>query len=293
VFSKHASSEKISRKLRDVSLKHYLKEISEDRDELKYYEKFCELVKQVQRDADHAIDLEAARALQHRLFEEAPNLMPRFDIAAKTMPCRELSGDYYFIRRLADGRVLIIIADVSGKGIEAALITVLLHGFIRLLLMDNCAFASLITRLNELLYSETEQNKSVTAFIGILEVDDGTLMYWNAGHNDPILIRSDQSITYLKEGGYPLGWFERPAADTVQEHQVQLRGGDILIFYTDGVTEAQDSESNDYGVERLNECVRQAGGGSASSLVENILQKVEDYAQTQADDRTIVVMRAL
>jgi serine phosphatase RsbU (regulator of sigma subunit) len=296
VFTKHGSSPEVYRMLREQNLKFYLKEIDEDHDELNYYEKFCKYVRVVQDDADRAKDREEARVLHRRLSScQVPSSIPGLDIAADTVPYRELGGDYYSIRGLADGRVLIVIADVSGKGNPAAILTAILHGTIRPLVFDNCEFTTLIERLNECIYKETESNQFITAFVGALDIDSGKMTYWNAGHNPPILIRLDQSTTYLEEGGPPLGMLEYPAigTGTMLGHQTHLHQGDVLILYTDGISEAENNESNEFGVGRLLDQVRQGLNEPANNIVNSILQKVSDFAEDQADDRTIVILKML
>jgi len=299
VFTKHGANSRINRMIRKVRLDYnrvlldyYSKEIDESRDELKYYEKFCELISSIQEAADHAIDIKASQALHSKLLGEVPDDIPGFEFGARTVPCRELGGDYYSVYKLGTDRVLIVIADISGKGIEAALLTVLLHTAIRLLVNDH-PFSPLIMRLDELVSDEAKGEKHVTAFFAMLDLKSYILTYWNAGHNNPVLTRSNESFTDLEECGRPLGYHRSLGPQVVQERQIQLRSGDILALSTDGITEAEDNKSIQFGEERFKELVDKLRAHSAKEIVEKVLQEVEIFAEAQADDRTVVALKVL
>jgi sigma-B regulation protein RsbU (phosphoserine phosphatase) len=241
-------------------------------------------------------ELEIARGVQAKLF---PKTMPRgetMSVFGACHPARSVSGDYYDCQRLSDSRLAIALGDVAGKGISAALLMALLQASLRSQIRDvedwpgALAMPSrLVTKLNQQLYETTSQEKYATFFLGIFQEATGTLTYCNAGHLPPILIR-DGAAHPLEVTGTVVGLL--PAA-VYEERQIQLAPGDVLLAYTDGVTEAENEFGEMFGDRRLTEIVLGAAGLDSARIAEAVTEAVRKFtgsAELQ-DDLTILIAR--
>jgi sigma-B regulation protein RsbU (phosphoserine phosphatase) len=184
------------------------------------------------------------------------------------------------------------IADVSGKGIPAAL---LMAGFRMSLLAEirnEFAIRAVMRKVNLLLYESTERDRFVTAFYGLLDWRNGVLTFANAGHNPPLLLRADGTTESLIEGGVALGVLEDAR---YEERPVALGDGDILVLYTDGVSEAENEHNDQFGPERIEAIVRANPGHSARELTQDIVAAVLDWAGERGpnDDLTLLVVKKL
>ena len=193
---------------------------------------------------------------------------------------------------MSDTRLGLAIADVSGKGIPAAL---LMAGFRMSLLAEirnEFAIRAVMRKVNQLLHESTERDRFVTAFYGVLDWRNGVLIFSNAGHNPPLLLRADGTGEGLSEGGVALGVLE----DTqYEERPVALADGDVLVMYTDGVSEAEDEHGEQFGPERIARAVRAHREHTARELTQDIVAAVLDWAGEKGpgDDLTLIVIRKL
>jgi sigma-B regulation protein RsbU (phosphoserine phosphatase) len=210
--------------------------------------------------------------------------------AARMIPATTMGGDFYDFIPLADGRIGLVIADVAGKGVPAAFFMAVVRTSLRDLASAHATAATCLAQANEQLCAQNPLDLFVTVFYCIFEPVTGMLRYANGGHNPPYLRHADGSVEPLNGvGGLVLGamrGIEYP------EHAVQLRPGDRLVLYTDGVTEAFNRANEAYGEERLMAQIRAHEVGSAVSLVEGICRAVEEFAAgaPQSDDITLVVL---
>src|SRR6059058_2776252 len=179
--------------------------------------------------------LEVARQVQLELLPARDPQLEGFDISAYNFPTEEVSGDYYDWVRIYDDQIGVVIADVSGKGVPAALLMAFLRASLRAATHIGYAPHISMSKVNYLLWESIETNQFVTAFYGILDATNRTLAYANAGHNPPLLIAADGSACFLTQGAVPLGMFR----DTrYYEYYLNIEPGQLLVLYTDGVTEA-------------------------------------------------------
>src|SRR6266851_4513931 len=179
--------------------------------------------------------LEVARQVQLELLPASDPVLPGYDISAYNFPTEEVSGDYYDWVRIYDDQIAIMIADVAGKGVPAALLMAFLRASLRAASHIGYAPQFSMSKVNYLLWESIERNQFVTAFYGILDATNGTLAYANAGHNPPLLVDADGNARFIEQGGLPLGMFR----DTrYYEYYLTLEPGQTLVLYTDGVTEA-------------------------------------------------------
>ncbi len=184
------------------------------------------------------------------------------------------------------------IGDVSGKGIPASLIMAAFRASLKAEIRNNFAIRAILLKVNNLLYESIERANYVTAIYSVLDIKNRVLTFSNAGHNPPILRRASGQVEYLKEGGLALGTFPN---STYEERPVSLAAGDILLFYTDGVTEAKNEADEEFGVERLLAGLEASRERSAREIVEFIVRETKKFASPdkESDDLTLIVIKAL
>jgi sigma-B regulation protein RsbU (phosphoserine phosphatase) len=235
-------------------------------------------------------ELAIAREIQLSFLPERAPEIPGFDLAGTTRPHDEVGGDYYDFIPVSESRMGLAIADVSGKGIPAALI---MAGFRMSLLAEirnEFAIRAVMRKVNTLLHESTERDRFVTAFYGVLDSKNRVLIFSNAGHNPPILLRAGGGIEYLVEGGLALGVLED---SRYEERPIALGGGDVLVMYTDGVSEAESSAGEQFGRRRIEEVTRRLANRSSREILEGIVEAVVAWSGERGpnDDLTLLVVR--
>src|SRR5438309_2181726 len=215
--------------------------------------------------------LEIAREVQLQLLPPRDPKLEGFDISAYNFPTEEVSGDYYDWVRIYDDQIGIVIADVSGKGVPAALLMAFLRASLRAASHIGYAPHISMSKVNYLLWESIERNQFVTAFYGILDAPNRTLAYSNAGHNPPLLMNADGTAQFEERGGVPLGMFRD---SRYYEYFATIEPGQVFVLYTDGVTDAMNQAGEEYGSQRLVEAVRQGRELSARDLIHFIQQDV-------------------
>src|ERR1700730_51050 len=236
--------------------------------------------------------LEVARQVQLELLPPNDPQLPGYDISAYNFPTEEVSGDYYDWVAIYDDQIAIVIADVSGKGVPAALLMAFLRASLRAATHVGYATHISMAKVNYLLWESIERNQFVTAFYGILDAANRTLSYSNAGHNPPLLIDADGKTSFIERGGLPLGMFK----DTrYHEYYLSLEPGALLLLYTDGVTEALNPEGEEFGRDRLTEAVKANYSLSARELIASLQKEVFKWTDGvgATDDVTFFVVKAL
>jgi sigma-B regulation protein RsbU (phosphoserine phosphatase) len=235
-------------------------------------------------------ELELAADIQRRLLPSVLPSIAGYDVAANSRPARHVGGDYYDVLPRADGRVVYCVADVSGKGIAASLLMSNFQASLRALLSSGTSLAEAVTRMNNLMHASTAANKYVTAIFMDVDPATGHARVVNAGHNDGIILRADGTADRLKAGGLAVGLMP---GRTYTETEWQLAPGDLVALYSDGVTEANDPEENEYSIERLIEFLREQRASSADAIVRATYESVDAFADTapQYDDITMMVVR--
>ena len=250
-----------------------------------------ERARELQKERDrleHELDL--ARRIQARLLPSAPPHVPGLDVAGLSESAREVGGDYYDHLDVGDGRLLLVIADVSGKGVPAAL---LMSGFRAALVSQDLSHATpeeVAARVNEFLNRSVEPGRFVTAFLGLIDTATGRLTYVNAGHNPPVLLRAGGAVEALEAGGVILGIL--PGALYVGG-EVTLAPGDLVALYTDGVTEGADAANEMWGEERLTALLKSAAASAARDIATRIVREVRAFEGERgpADDITVLVAK--
>jgi serine phosphatase RsbU (regulator of sigma subunit) len=233
-------------------------------------------------------DIRLAAEIQRSMLPRAAPDVPGYDLSGSNRPCRTVGGDYYdFVYER--GRLLFALGDVSGKGTGAALLMAVLRAAAR----GNWADASpaeAVARINRTICENVPENKYVTFFMGQLEPASGRLCYVNAGHNPPLLIRRGGALESLTEGGMVLGIFD---GVPYTEQAVELQPGDILLVYSDGVSETFGPEGEEFGEQRLAALVARSRGLLAAAIEAEILRDLESFScgAKATDDRTMIVLK--
>jgi len=237
-------------------------------------------------------DLALARSIQVGLLPERPPELDGFDIAVSHRPSLEAGGDYYDFIPLAPDTILTVVADVEGKGVGSAMVMANLQATLHALLAHLHSLERLVESLNDMILADTRGQKFMTMFIGLLDQPHRTLHYVNAGHVPPAVVRADGSVEYLREGGMVVGLF--PSVHYDRGH-VRLNTGDIVVSCTDGITEAMDQESEEFGQPRLVDlCVRERAK-PAQEIVDIVLKEVDLFSRggTHEDDRVIMILKVV
>jgi len=237
-------------------------------------------------------DLAIARDIQRSFLPASAPRVPGFDLAGTSISHDKVGGDYYDFIAVSDTRLGLAIADVSGKGIPAALI---MAGFRMSLLAEirnEFAIRAVMRKVNQLLHESTERDRFVTAFYGVLDWRNSMIIFSNAGHNPPMVLRADQTGEELSEGGVALGVLEDAH---YEERPVALHPGDVVVMYTDGISEAEDEHAEQFGPARIEQVVRANAAHTARELTQDIVAAVLDWAGAKGpgDDLTLIVLRAL
>jgi len=235
----------------------------------------------------HDAELRAAHEIQaHLLPHELPQMKP-FELACAWEPARSVGGDYFDVLALAPDRLGICIADVSGKGITAALLMANLQAAVRAFAPVSTGPGALCTKLNEVLCGSIAPGKFITLFYGVIDSERLILRFENAGHSSPIVLRGDQA-TILTEGGTVLGLFPK---SVYVERQFALLAGDCLLLTTDGVTEAANALDEEFGNERVIASARAARSLGAQGIRTRILEEVTRFCNGNFhDDASLIVL---
>lgn len=235
--------------------------------------------------------LEVARQVQLELLPASDPQLEGFDICAYNFSTEEVSGDYYDWVSIYEDQIGLVIADVSGKGVPAALLMAFLRASLRAAIHIGYAPHISMAKVNYLLWESIERNQFVTAFYGVLDATNKTLTYTNAGHNPPLMMNADGSAQFIERGGVPLGMFR----DTrYYDYYQSIEPGQTLVLYTDGVTEATGS-GGEYGRKRLEEAVRVNRHLTSRELITAIQSDVLAWTDGvgASDDMTFFIIKAL
>ncbi len=235
-------------------------------------------------------ELKIANDIQTRLLPKTNPQIEGFDIASKSVPAKEVGGDYFDFIRIDDNNIVICLGDISGKGMPAALLMANLQATLRGQALFTSSAGECLTRANKLLYRSTDRQNFATLFYGILDSSNDKFRFSNAGHNPPILINSDKKVIRLTKGGTVLGFMED---FQFEEDSVNLKKGDVLIIYSDGVDEAFNIDDEEFGEENLLSIIKDILSLDAEQIIENVFESVRSHVQDapQSDDITIVVIK--
>ena len=230
-----------------------------------------------------------AREVQVQLLPTAFVQPAQFEVSAHSIPCRFVAGDFYDLLTLEDGRAAIVLGDVAGKGISAALLASMAQGVIHAQFNSGLSLPEVLTSLNRMLVQKSDDNRFITLFCALI-APDGAFSFVNAGHNPPILARASGEAELLATGSMVLGAFDFAE---YQAQETKLEPGDILVIFSDGVTEAVNTSNEIFGDQRLEELVKKNEGLSAKEIKDRIEQEVLAFTRglPQGDDITLVALK--
>ena len=232
-------------------------------------------------------ELQRAREIQESLLPKKIPQLPGFEVASAWQPARAVGGDYFDVLKVGENRLAICIADVSGKGVPAALLMANVQASLRASVRDLDSPARVCSIVNGMLCETIAADKFVTFFCGVLNADTRTFCYCNAGHPYPVLVSSG-AVKMLDQGGAVLGVFP---AWAYQDSSVDLSSGDRLLLFTDGITEAEGPQGEEFGMGKVAAFAKKHAANSAASINQQLLAQVTEFCGAQfQDDATLLVV---
>ena len=239
-----------------------------------------------------ARELEQAAEIQRSFLPSVAPKVPGLDLAGHNAACRTVGGDYFDFFAYPNGRVAMALGDVSGKGMPASLLMMGLQARVQMMIDEPASLAAALTRINRITSANCPRNKFISFFMCVLDPGSGELTYANAGHNPPVIVRTDGSFELLQGGGPVLGIL---GAIEYQQYKVQVNKGDIFSIYSDGVTEAATPNDEEFEVENLAKILAANANKSAREMIEEVNKALVAWTAgaPPADDITLIVARLL
>ncbi len=236
--------------------------------------------------------LEIARQVQLELLPDNDPALENFEISAYVFPTEEVSGDYYDWVKIFDDQIGITVADAVGKGIPAALLMAFLRASLRAGVQIGYAPHIALSKVSDLLWDSVEDHQFITAIYGILDSTNRTFVFSNAGHNPPLLIKPNGEYRFVEYGNMPLGMFREMR---YHQHFIRFEPGQVMVIYTDGITEAANADGEEYGQERFAKRVLEGIHLPAKKLIDHIRKDVADFTERKFldDDGTLFIVKAV
>ncbi|MCB2205563.1 SpoIIE family protein phosphatase [bacterium] len=238
-------------------------------------------------------ELQVAHEMQRSLLPQDLPSSPRFEIAAHSIPAYEVGGDYYDVLSFDDNRLGLLVGDVSGKGVSAALYMAQVKGIFQSLSGVSASTRDILIRMNGPLCNGMERKSFISLLYAVLHTEEGLLTFARAGHC-PLLHVRDNRAAYLRPEGMALGLDPTPRfAESLEEETLRLAANDIVVMYSDGVTETRDRNDEEFEYQRLADCVLEHRDHSAQEILTSILERVQNFSGKQEadDDVTVLVLR--
>ncbi|HSF16417.1 MAG TPA: PP2C family protein-serine/threonine phosphatase [Vicinamibacteria bacterium] len=240
-------------------------------------------------------ELEIARVIQFSLYPVANPKLPNLDVASYFLPASEVGGDYYDFAFEGSRRFTVILGDVSGKGIPAALYAMRLQALFEVLGKGSLSPKQMLVEMNDVISERIERNYFITAVVAVVDFRERKLVLARAGHNHPLHYSAETGETrWLAPEGVGIGMRKKPAFDgLMEESQLALGPGDVLLFYTDGVSETMNRSLQPYGYDRLEVVLRETAHRPASEIKEALLRSLNAFREDRPfdDDVTLVVTK--
>ncbi len=236
-------------------------------------------------------EINVAASIQHRIIPKDLIKIDGYEIAGINIPSKEVSGDYYDCINLPEDKVAFVIADVTGKGISAALLVNTLNASLYSYLEFNLPLTEIASRLNKLIYRSSPADKFITFFIAVLEPSSGELEIVNAGHNPILLLRNNSELEKLNAGGIGLGMLDFGLP--YEGQKLKLESGDKLFLYTDGIPEAMNENEEEYSDERMIDFLKNNSSKPMEEFINDLVGDVKSFVNTahQSDDITLLILR--
>ena len=237
-------------------------------------------------------EMAMARGIQRSLLPETSPVIPGFDIAVLNEPCFEVGGDYYDFLTLGPHTLLVVIADVEGKGISSAMVMSNLQATLRALVLHLHSLNDIAENVNRMILKDTRGEKYMTMFLGLIDLRRKAIHYINCGHVPPVIVRPGSEPIQLTEGGMVIGLFENVE---FERGHVKFQTGDVLLLCTDGITEAMDVESEEFGSDRLIASVSPVTDKKAKEIVLKVCDDVNVFSKggTHMDDKIMLAIKVV
>jgi phosphoserine phosphatase RsbU/P len=237
-------------------------------------------------------EMALARGIQRSLLPETTPFVNGFDIAVLNEPCFEVGGDYYDFLSLGQNTLLVVVADVEGKGISSAMVMSNLQATLQTLVLHLHSLNDIAESVNRMILNDTRGEKYMTMFLGLIDVRRKAIHYINCGHVPPVIVRLGQLFIQLTEGGMVIGLFDNAQ---FERGHVKFQADDILVLCTDGITEAMDTENEEFGLERLVASVSRVPELKAKEIVMKVCDDVTVYSRggTHIDDKVVLAIKVV
>jgi phosphoserine phosphatase RsbU/P len=237
-------------------------------------------------------ELALARGIQRSLLPETTPMVEGFDIALLNEPCYAVGGDYYDFLTLGPRTLLVVIADVEGKGVSSALVMSNLQATLRALVLHLHSLNEIAEALNKMIWNHTRAEKYLSLFMGLIDTKRKAIHYINCGHVPPVIVRPGSEPIALTDGGMVVGLFENAS---YERGHLKLQSGDVLVMCTDGITESMDAKHDEYGAERMIQQVSATADKTAAEIVEAVSTDVTRFSRngTHLDDKVMIAIKAM
>ncbi len=235
-------------------------------------------------------EMELAAEIQQQLLPKVMPQIPGYEVIGWNRPARQAGGDYFDFRGLGNGGWGLVVGDVVGKGVPAAILVSTLHSALHVLLDQMEVGPPLIERLNRHIFESSSANKFITMLLAALDTQDDRLAYLNAGHNPGLLVRASGEVVQMASAGLPLGLLPQGQFGV---STLTLNPGDLVCIYSDGITECESPDEEEFGQERLTQLLAEQGQRPLSAILNHIDSAVTEFAQgqPQGDDQTVILLR--
>jgi len=258
----------------------------------RYVKQREQLDKAVRQQRDQLVqEVELAARVQRMFLPISRPSIPGLEIAGMMQPVRGVGGDYYDYIPINEHTIQVVIADVAGKGVPAALVMAATAAAVQLEVSEKRGLLDVVNRLNNGIHSVSDGNRYVTLVLANIDALSRSFRYVNCGHNPALLFQAKtRDVIPMNSSCFPVGMFDSEACEV---NRADLAAGDILVLYTDGITEAENSQGEEFGMERLSAVIRRDSSLSAEEILSNIFQSAEEFCQGVGfeDDATALVVK--
>lgn len=236
-------------------------------------------------------ELKIAGAIQKNLLPAKLPLIDGYQVSAINIPAKEVGGDYYDVIPLPNNKFAFCFGDVSGKGVSAGLLMSNIQATMRSLMLTETSPSDCVRKANRLIYATTTPEKYITFFLGVLDLEDNSFTYCNAGHDLPLFLVAGK-LTELNTGGIPLGFLDD---FEYTEDKVTFNKDDLILIYTDGVTESMDKVEEEFGLDAVKKVVDQYKNNDTDEVLDKLLSAILQHSKDvdQMDDITLIILKSI
>jgi sigma-B regulation protein RsbU (phosphoserine phosphatase) len=235
-------------------------------------------------------ELNLAGEIQRKFFPVNPPALPGYSLGAITIPTRKVGGDAYFWHERKDGKLVVMVADVMGKGLPSALLMSQIQAIMKIFSEQFLNASEIVSAVNEFIYKYSTQEKFISMVVFVLNPESGSMTFSNAGHNPPFLMKPSGKYELLHDGGMPVGVF---VDQIYAQGETKMESGDVLVLYTDGLTEARNDQDEEFGLDQLVDVARANSSLDVDPMAQAVIAEIHDrwLGTDQEDDWTLLIMK--